>query len=263
MRCNTCLTKETCRIRARCAPVAKQHLYFGDRGDGEVRPFDGKEEGMKEIREYLDAMSEARSFADVNIAAGVALPMVSKIARRVVIILALTLLVTTAAFARVCASRPAAGAGRRAAPVHARGMTRTNEKQHRVMVAKIVEAKKQRELLATEVSHLRSELRRRSWRSRSRSAVERARERRPVQRRRPPRPPLDPPNCARRGSATGEEPPPAPPRPRSRLASRRSPLGASARRNSPRRGAAFSHASGGTVAGARSVRGTGRSGTRA
>ena len=50
---------------------------------------------MKQIREYLDAMSEARSLADINIAAGVALPVVSKIARRAVIILALTLLVTT------------------------------------------------------------------------------------------------------------------------------------------------------------------------
>ena len=115
---------------------------------------------MKEIREFLDAMSEARSFADVNIAAGVALPMVSKIARRVVIILALTLLVTTAAFARGYArlDQRLERADERHR-VMLTTMTRTNTKQQRVMVAKIVEAKKQRDLLATQVSHLRSELR--------------------------------------------------------------------------------------------------------
>ena len=114
---------------------------------------------MKEIREFLDAMSEARSFADVNIAAGVALPMVSKIARRAVIILALTLLVTTAAFARGYArlDQRLERADERHR-VMLTTMTRTNTKQQRVMAAKIVEAKKERDRLATEVSHLRSAL---------------------------------------------------------------------------------------------------------
>jgi hypothetical protein len=54
---------------------------------------------MKEIRQFLDAMSEARSLADVNIAAGAALPVISKLARRFVAVLAITLLGTTAALA--------------------------------------------------------------------------------------------------------------------------------------------------------------------
>lgn len=114
---------------------------------------------MKEIREYLDAMSEARSLADVNIAAGVALPVVSKIARRAVIVLALALLVTTAAFAR--------GYTRldhkleQADKQHHVLLTRisnTTKARQQVMVAKIVEANAERDRLATEVGYLRSEV---------------------------------------------------------------------------------------------------------
>ncbi len=114
---------------------------------------------MKQIREYLDAMSEARSLADINIAAGVALPVVSKIARRAVIILALTLLVTTAAFARgyTRLDHRLEQSDRQHRIVLA-SITKTNEKQHRVVVAKIVKVNKERERLATEVSYLRSAL---------------------------------------------------------------------------------------------------------
>ena len=55
---------------------------------------------MKEIRAFLDALSEARSLADVNIAAGAALPVIARFARRTVAVCALALLVATAALAQ-------------------------------------------------------------------------------------------------------------------------------------------------------------------
>jgi hypothetical protein len=111
---------------------------------------------MKEIRRFLDAMSEARSLADVNIAAGAALPVISKLARRFVAVLALTLLVTTAALAhgytQLDHKLKKADKQHR---VMLTNITRTTKKQQRVMVTRIVRANRERERLATEVSDLR------------------------------------------------------------------------------------------------------------
>ena len=150
-------------------------------------------------------MSQARSLADINIAAGVALPVVSKIARRAVIILALTLLVTTAAFARgyTRLDHRLEQSDRQHRIVLA-SITKTNEKQHRVVVAKTVKVNKERERLATEVSYLRSASMRRPWRPPSRSRLSASR-RTPLRRRHAPVPASNP------AATFVEEAPPAPP----------------------------------------------------
>jgi hypothetical protein len=112
---------------------------------------------MKEIRQFLDAMAEARSLADVNIAAGSALPVVSKFVRRVVAIGAITMLVTTAALAhgytRLDHRLKQANEQH---TVMIRRITTTTKKQQRVMVAKIVKVTRQREQLADAITQLRS-----------------------------------------------------------------------------------------------------------
>jgi hypothetical protein len=112
---------------------------------------------MKEIRQFLDAMAEARSLADVNIAAGSALPVVSRFVRRVVAIGAITMLVTTAALAhgytRLDHRLKQANEQH---TVMIRRITTTTKKQQRVMVAKIVQVTRQREQLADAITQLRS-----------------------------------------------------------------------------------------------------------
>ena len=113
---------------------------------------------MKEIREFLEALTEARSLADVNIAGGSALHGVWKAARRVGIVLAVALVVTTAAlgqaYTRLDHKLRQADQQHRTMLTE---ITRTTKKQQRVMVARIVKANQARERLAIEVSHLRSQ----------------------------------------------------------------------------------------------------------
>ncbi len=113
---------------------------------------------MKEIRAFLDALSEARSLADVNIAAGAALPVIAKFARRTVAVGALALLVTTAALAqgytRLDHRLKQADEKHQ---IMLTTITKTTRKQQRVMVSRIVKANKARERLATEIQYLRTQ----------------------------------------------------------------------------------------------------------
>jgi hypothetical protein len=119
---------------------------------------------MKEVRQFLDAMAEARSLADVNIAAGSALPVVSKMVRRVVAIVAIAMLVTTAALAHSYTRLD--HRLKRANEQHTvqiQKITTTTKKQQRVMVATIVKVTKQRERLADTISQLRSSSAQAPW----------------------------------------------------------------------------------------------------
>ena len=113
---------------------------------------------MKEIRAFLDALSEARSLADVNIAAGAALRVIARFARRTVAVCALALLVATAALAqgytRLDNRLKQADEKHR---VMLTSITKTTQKQQRVMVSRIVKANKARERLATEIDYLRTQ----------------------------------------------------------------------------------------------------------
>ena len=113
---------------------------------------------MKEIRQFLDAMADARSLADVNIAAGSAVQVVSKLVRRVVAIVAIAMLVTTAALAhgytRLDHQLEQANEQH---TVQIRRITTTTKKQQRVMVATIVKVTKKRQRLANAISQLRSQ----------------------------------------------------------------------------------------------------------